>query len=65
MVRRAARNVEHGRANIDQIMEIRAKSEVNTVRLRHLTDEQDFERFRTDALQVELNACRSEVRDLR
>ena len=65
LVRRVARNVEQGIANFDQGMEICENSGVNTVRFCHLTNVQDFERSRTDALQVELNACRSQTRDLR
>ena len=55
LVRRVARNVEQGRENFDQVMEICANSRVNTVRLRHLTGDQDLERTHTNALQVDLN----------
>ena len=65
LVRRVARNVEQGRTNFNQAMEIHANSGVNTVRLCHLNDEQELTRTHTDAQQIELNACQSEVRDLR
>ena len=64
MVHRTTRNTEQGRENFDQVMEIRANFGVNTVRLRRLIDDQDFERSCNDALHVELNACQSEVKDL-
>ena len=64
LVRCVARNAEQGRANFNQVMEIHANSRVNKVRLHHLTDDQNLERTCTDAQQVELNACLSEVRDL-
>ncbi|CAI9260222.1 unnamed protein product [Lactuca saligna] len=44
IIRRIARNVEQGRAAIDQVMEIEANSGVNTVRIRCL--EEDMERTR-------------------
>ena len=65
LVCRVSRNVEQGRAAIDQVMEVRANSGVNTVRLRHLNKDQELTSTHTDALHRELTASRSEVRELR
>ena len=64
-IRRVARNDEQERAAIHRVVEVDATMVLNMVRLRHLSEDQELTRTHTDALQRELAANRSEVRELR
>ena len=65
MVRRIARNGEQGRAAIDRVMEVDAKSGVNTVCIIHLEEAMERTRRVNETLQQELAASRAEVLELR